>query len=464
MINVAQSASFESIYESGESGLLPGLEVAIFDNDGNVVFGPTDSIITENDVGGQPTGVYSANFLAAPATLGQYTIIWSNDGTFDPNAGAGVEDLIVLTAAEAAASLPAIPTDDDGGLLWGPCTSWATAEEMFDFCSSAVPESSNPEEMIPQIEATIAAASQFLWAASGRQFAGLCQRTVRPCRTGCTCDWQVLSRGHIVASPDWSGTGSWLCDGTPCGCSPLSEVKLAGYPVREIIDVRIDGESVSADEYALRERRLLVRLNGARWPACQSMDVGDDDDGAFAVTYTYGQSAPELGKQAALQLCMRGLQGRTRPRLCVARRRPPGHPSGHHDRRDLLLARRQGTVGDRSRSRRCVPRRDEPAGDHPARNGVGTRPPLRTASLMSSVEVTLNEGNIRRMLESPNGALGRYLELRGGRIDIRATEYAQNGGARTGAEGTHLRPDGQRPPDLGQAYAPRSADRHHRRR
>src|SRR3546814_8017420 len=35
-------------------------------------------------------------------------------------------------------------------------------------------------------------ASQLLYELSGRQFAGTCQKTVRPCNTGCGCNWQVL--------------------------------------------------------------------------------------------------------------------------------------------------------------------------------------------------------------------------------------------------------------------------------
>lgn len=301
MINVAQSAPFEAVYESGETGLVPGLAIAIEDNDGNTVYGPTTAGIAELLIAAQPSGTYSAQVPAAPADLGQYTILWSNDGSFNPDSGGGVDDLVVLTASEASASLPAIPSDDTDGLLWGPCSSWATTDDVADCCS--LPESSNPDELVPQLEAEIAAASQFLWGRSGRQFSGLCQRTVRPCRTGCTCNFQVLSRGHVVPQSLWNwGGDSWYCEGTPCGCSPISRVRLAGYPVREIVQVMIDGDVVDPSEYALREYRFLDRMNGGRWPACQSMDVEDDAEGAFAVTYTYGQDPPQMARDAAVAL------------------------------------------------------------------------------------------------------------------------------------------------------------------
>lgn len=295
MINVSQNSAFEAVYESGVTGLLGSVAVQIDDNQGITVFGPT--ILNIIELGA--TGVYRAN-LTAPATVGQYTIIWSNDGSFNPDAGEGVEDLVVLTPSQSSAALPPIPSgDDENALTYGPCSSWCTTDDV-DLCCS-LPETSNPEEFIPQLEAEIAAASTFLWDKSGRRYSGLCQRTVRPCRTGCTCNFQVLSRGHIVAPVSWQGD-SWYCEGTPCGCSSVSRVRLAGYPVREIVQVTIDGDIVDPSEYALREYRYLDRLNGGRWPACQDMSVGDDEDGSFTVIYTHGQDPPQNGRDAAAAL------------------------------------------------------------------------------------------------------------------------------------------------------------------
>ena len=116
----------------------------IEDNEGAIVFGPTTVGIME--ILALPTGIYRAN-LTAPAILGQYTIVWSNDGSFTPDAGEGVEDLIVLTPSQASAALPAIPSDDTDGLLYGPCSSWATTDDV-DLCCS-LPETSNPEDIHP---------------------------------------------------------------------------------------------------------------------------------------------------------------------------------------------------------------------------------------------------------------------------------------------------------------------------
>jgi hypothetical protein len=293
VITVAQSALFEALYESGETGLVGTVQVAIIDNDGNVVYGPTINGITENMVGLNPTGVYTGE-LTAPADLGQFTIVWSRDGSFDPIT-VSIEDLIVLTPQDASASLPPIETSD-GSPLYGPCASWTDVDDIAACCT--LPETSNNFELINVLAAAGASATQLLYELSGRQFSGLCQRKVRPCRTGCTCDYQILSRGHVI---NWGGD-SWYCEGTPCGCRALSRVKLSGYPVRRIIEVKIDGVVVDPGDYRLDERRYLTAMNGTIWPGCQRLDLDDTETGTFSVSYTYGQTPPQLALSAASAL------------------------------------------------------------------------------------------------------------------------------------------------------------------
>lgn len=286
------SAAFEAVLEAAITGLVGSVEVAIIDNDGNVVSGPTALGITENSVGGTPTGVYTAE-LTAPATHGQYTIVWSRDGSFAPNT-VSVEDLTVgvITGGDV---LPPIVIDG-GGALYGPCTAWVSSEEIAACCT--LPESSNPFEVILDLEKAATSASQLLYELSGRQFMGACERKVRPCRTGCGCGWQVLSRGHVIG---WEGD-SWYCDSNPCGCSSLSRIKLAGYPVRSITEVKIDGVLIDPSQYRLDERRYLTAMNGSRWPSCQNLDLDDTESGTFSITYEYGQTPPLFAKDAAGQL------------------------------------------------------------------------------------------------------------------------------------------------------------------
>jgi hypothetical protein len=287
-MNVEASQPFEAVYAHGGSGLVGTLEVALIDNDGNTVLGPTTLDIGEQIVGGTPTGIYVWNAAAAPAITGQYSIVWSPDGTFDA-ATTSVDELVVVPVGSS--TLPSIPTDD-GFLTSGPCSAWATTADVVACCNAPGIDVSDTS----LIEASIVAASQVLYEASGRQFVGVCETTVRPCQVDdCMCGTQVLSRGHLVG---WNGE-CW--GGYSCGCRPEPRVKLAGY-VREITEVKIDGVVVDPALYRVDKNRFLVRTDGDRWPSCQTIELDDTEEGTFAISYTYGKIPPLIAQQAAQQL------------------------------------------------------------------------------------------------------------------------------------------------------------------
>lgn len=295
MIYVEQLAAFEAAYSTGETGLIPGLEYAIVDNDGAVVLGPTSANLAETEVGGNPTGNYVANVAAAPGDVGQYQILWSRDGTFDPNT-VDSEELIVVAAGITVTVPPIVPDTGDGPSA-GPCTAWTTSEDAAACCDAA-----NVGTNTALMDAAVVAASDLLYAASGRAFPGECSGTFRPCSQSLGCGVQVLSRGHVVG---WSGR-YW--NGYHCGCAPLQAIELAGYPVREILEVKIDGAVVAPTGYRLDGWRYLVRTRAApddpveAWPACQALDLEDDEVGTFSVRYSYGAAVPLEGSNAANEL------------------------------------------------------------------------------------------------------------------------------------------------------------------
>src|SRR5262249_54253516 len=153
-----------------------------------VVFGPTTLNIVELIVAGEPTGSYRG-MLTAPAVEGHYTIHWSNDGSFDPLAGGAVEDLDV---EDSTLELPSLC----GAVAGVLCNAWTTVEDVLDCCDA---ELGSDFDFDPYI----AAASELLYIAEGKQHPGVCSRTVRPCLTDrCLFGYQVLSRGHLVG---WTG-------------------------------------------------------------------------------------------------------------------------------------------------------------------------------------------------------------------------------------------------------------------
>jgi hypothetical protein len=289
---VASSASFEAIADIGISGLVGTLELQIQDNQGAVVDGPSALAIIEFPAG---SGTYAAT-RTAPAPVGQYALSWSEDGSFAANRIV-IDDLTVVSASAVDTLPPITPIGPDEGPTPGPCSIWTTNEDVAACCDADVGTDYDLFE-----EAAIAA-SQLLWELSGRLHAGTCEKTVRPCGVP-NCGIQVLSRGHIVG--EWDG---YAWDGYQCGCTPVSRVKLSGYPVREIIEVKIDGAVVDPADYRLDEWRYLTRVDGGRWPNCQRLDLDDTEDGTFSVRYTYGQNPPVYGQLAARQLACETYKG-----------------------------------------------------------------------------------------------------------------------------------------------------------
>ena len=154
--------------------------------------------------------------------------------------------------------LPNVATDVD--IPWavtGPCTPWTSSQAAWTCCGQPTEVVGNDECPV-DFASHVAAASEVLFELSGRLYSGACEKTVRPCATDYPCGFQVLSRGHIVTPWDvhWNGL-AWGPDSYACGCQPLSQILLSGYPVREITEVKIDGEELR-NINVKRPKRLAV--------------------------------------------------------------------------------------------------------------------------------------------------------------------------------------------------------------
>lgn len=292
----APSSTFEATFGSGITGLVGTVEVAIHDNTGSTVFGPTSAGIAEMVVDGSPNGVYTVT-LTAPATEGDYSIVWSEDGLFAAETTSS-EDLTVVASILGLSALP--PLDAAAGGLQ-PCSAW-TSREAVASCCEGFADAPTEEQ-----DAAIRATSEILWEVSNHLYPGECGPVmVRPCNEGCGC-WGPWAAGFEYS---WdSNRGRWACDTHVCGCSPVSEITLAGVPIREIDEVLIDGVPLDPTEYALMEPNMLVRMRDPLepnrrlvWPGCQIMDLPETEEGTFAITYTYGADPPQAGRSAAARL------------------------------------------------------------------------------------------------------------------------------------------------------------------
>lgn len=177
--------------------------------------------------------------------------------------------------------------------------SWAT-----DICCDplATALASNDAATVRMAQRAVTAAAEILYALSGRQF-GLCELTVRPCRTECCdpCNQSGPRWTPALIGGQWTNVSCGDC-GDGCSCSKVCEVALPG-PIDSIVEVKLDGVVLAADQYRVDNRRTLVRLTeGECWPTCQEMSLDSSQPGTWEVTYYRGLPLPEAGEASFAEL------------------------------------------------------------------------------------------------------------------------------------------------------------------
>ena len=101
----------------------------------------------------------------------------------------------------------------------------------------------------------------------------------------------------------WGWWSWWGAESQNCGCGCLPQVKLSGYPVQAVSEVKINGDILAPTEYRLDESRYVTRLNDAMWPVCQNLVPGTTTRKARSPSPTpTGKTRPALGVSAAAQL------------------------------------------------------------------------------------------------------------------------------------------------------------------
>lgn len=192
---------------------------------------------------------------------------------------------------------------------FGPCETWPVLWPCDIACES------------PEVTGSAAAfATEVVWALSGQQF-GFCTVTLRPCRRDCfDSAWPFE-----IAVPGFPGSGfvtpllhngQWFnivcdqCSGT-CSCTEVSEVLLPAS-ASEIVEVKVDGVTLPSSAYRLDDYRILVRIDGDRWPLCNDLNEADTEIGTWSVTAKYGRQIPQGGEWAVGELAcefLRAIKG-----------------------------------------------------------------------------------------------------------------------------------------------------------
>lgn len=112
IVNVKPGAVYEATFAAGTSGLEGTLALALLDNQGVVTEDFSTSDIAELVVDATPTGVYVAT-RTAPDDGGQYTLLWSLDGTADPDETFTDELVVTFSAPSGDAEGSAYATVDE---------------------------------------------------------------------------------------------------------------------------------------------------------------------------------------------------------------------------------------------------------------------------------------------------------------------------------------------------------------
>lgn len=185
----------------------------------------------------------------------------------------------------------------------GPCFPWTTADAVRGAVTGIDPNADLTE--------WIEAASQVLYALTGRQYKGLCRATIRPGHKSCSCGG--LCSAHAFGWPFVGGFGPYGLGGGyfgPYGLNMLyrgqegpqnillcaSEIDL-GHEARSVESVKIDGTEIDPTTWRLDPLGKLVREldsagNQLVWPCCSRVASPSGSVGTFEVRYVYGVDPP----------------------------------------------------------------------------------------------------------------------------------------------------------------------------
>ncbi len=187
----------------------------------------------------------------------------------------------------------------------GPCEAWDLDLTCLNDAGGVVDPCLGDGTPVPQeiLDSMILAASQFMWAATGRQF-GTCTVTLRPMCID-ECQAECVDSGYgFPWVPVHRADGAWVnltCAQPNCTCEQLCEVPLP-YPVCSVDEVLINGEIIPDTEYSVVNFNKLIRSKAdGCWPNCNNISLPTSEPGTWSITVTYGKPIPELVRLAAAE-------------------------------------------------------------------------------------------------------------------------------------------------------------------
>lgn len=220
----------------------------------------------------------------------------------------------------------AFDADDVGPVnLEVPC-SWPVD---YSACGGGLPEplASLPASGVAVFEEM---AATYLWNWTGRKY-GLCEVNLRPCRQECwqgqSTFWGGSGTGLPGSRPfypvlirgQWTNVSCGQC-GDDCGCDGTPALRLPG-PINSITNITIDGEVLAPSAYRVDNNRLVVRMDGGRWPTCQDMSAPLGEEDTWSILYNRGYPVPAGGQVAAGMLAVELAKAACNDKTCGLPRR-----------------------------------------------------------------------------------------------------------------------------------------------
>lgn len=196
-------------------------------------------------------------------------------------------------------SAPSCPPSFDPG----PCQPYVPLDEDL-ICPCAAIDVNVPEQL-EMWELMVLHASKRTWLATDGRFTGCCTATIRPCPKRCAPRVGLDAPPMGLGVPAWPAVvqaqpyplfvNCWACTcrTSECSCAALEEIRLPWLPVRDVLEVKIDGVVVDPSAYrVLPGTNRLVRIDGGRWPTCQSQALEDTETGTWSITFRHGMDLP----------------------------------------------------------------------------------------------------------------------------------------------------------------------------
>lgn len=266
----------------------------------------TIRVVDPVDEHGLPLDDQNASATISILTGDQTTTLIANQAMpWDPVAGKFSYGWVTSTGddpGEYLAKLTVTPTGGIGGVEWkvlellplpilsttcgGPWVSPDSVAALKDLETS-------DQDLI------VEAASGMLFAASGRQFTGVCEDTVWPDPTSGFL-YSRLTDGSWFRSPyrpgdvsgglGFAGVGSWR------------ELELPGFPIVDVVEVKVAGVPLPVGSWNILDDRYIIRRDGVAWPSTQLVDRADGSEGTWSVRYRWGNPIPPGGTLAGLVL------------------------------------------------------------------------------------------------------------------------------------------------------------------